>query len=148
LKANPASRGVLCDQREVVAHPDYLTKAGVAGRCDIAAGNFFQSVPAGGDLYILKRVMHDWPDDICQGILRLCRDAVSEAGRVIVIDAVVPLDNQPHPSKTSDLLMMVLLDGRERTEPEFRDLFSRSGLKLTRIVPTPVSLSILEAEPV
>jgi O-methyltransferase domain len=147
LKAHPAPRGVLYDRPEVVAHPDYLTKTGVADRCDIVEGNFFQSVPAGGDLYVLKRVMHDWPDDICQGILRLCRDSVAKGGRIIVIDAVVPRGNQPHPSKTSDLLMMVLLDGRERTEAEFRDLFSRSGLKLTRIVPTPSSLSILEAEP-
>jgi hypothetical protein len=147
LKVHAHPRGVLCDQPQVVAHPDYLTKAGLSARCDIAACNFLESVPAGGDLYLLKRVLHDWPDDICEGILRRCRDAVSPGGRILVVDAVVPPGNEPHPSKAADLLMMVLLDGRERTEPEFRDLFERSGLKLTRIIPTASVLSFVEGEP-
>jgi hypothetical protein len=147
LKIHAGSRGVLYDQPQVVAHPDYLTRAGVIDRCEIAAGSFFESVPSGGDLYILKRVIHDWPDDVCLGILRRCRDAVAKHGRVIVVDAVVPPGNQPHLSKTVDILMMVLLDGRERTESEFRDLFARAGLKLTCVVPTPSLLSIIEAIP-
>jgi O-methyltransferase domain/Dimerisation domain len=147
LKAHRNPRGILYDQPQVVAHPDYLTKAGIADRCDVIGGNFFESVPTGADLYVLKRVMHDWSDDICEGILRRCRDAVSSSGRVVVIDSVVPPGNEPHLSKTGDLLMMVMLDGRERTEPEFRDLVARCGLKLTRIVPTPTLLSIVEAEP-
>jgi O-methyltransferase domain/Dimerisation domain len=148
LRTHPAPRGVLYDQPQVVLHPDYLTKAGVIDRCDLMAGNFFESVPSDGDLYILKRIMHDWPDDICAGILRRCRDAVAKNGRVVVVDAVVPSGNQPHLSKTIDILMMVLFDGRERTESEFRDLFARSGLKLTRVVPTPATLSIVEGVPV
>ena len=147
LKTHAGPRGVLYDQPQVVDHPDYLTRAGVIDRCEIAAGSFFESVPSGGDLYILKRVMHDWPDDVCLGILRRCRDAVVKHGRVIVVDAVVPPGNQPHLSKTVDILMMVLLDGRERTESEFRDLFARADLKLTRVVPTPSLLSIVEAIP-
>ena len=147
LKTHAAPRGVLYDQQQVVAHPDYLTAAGVIDRCEIAAGSFFESVPSGGDLYILKRVMHDWPDDVCLGILRRCRDAVDKHGRIIVVDAVVPAGNQAHLSKTVDILMMVLLDGRERTESEFRDLFAGAGLKLTRVVPTPSPLSIVEAIP-
>ncbi len=148
LKAHHSPRGVLYDQPQVVAHPDYLTKAGVVDRCDIIGGNFFDSVPAGGDLYLLKRVLHDWPDDICEGILSRCRAAVARGGRVAVVDAVVPPGNQPHLSKDVDLLMMVLLDGRERTESEFGDLLKRSGLKMTRVIPTPSLLSIVEAEPI
>jgi hypothetical protein len=148
LKAHHTPRGVLYDQPQVVDHPDYLTKGGVVDRCDIIGGNFFESVPSGGDLYILKRIMHDWPDDICAGILRRCRDSVAKNGRVLVVDAVVPPGNQPHMSKTMDILMMVLLDGRERTESEFGDLFARASLRLARIVPTPATLSIVEGVPV
>ena len=92
--------------------------------------------------------MHDWPDDVCAGILRRCRDAVAKDGRILVVEAVVPPGNTPHRSKTVDLLMMVLLDGRERTQEEFADLLSRSGLKLSRVAPTSSLLSIIEAIPV
>jgi hypothetical protein len=79
---------------------------GVLDRCEVAAGSFFESVPPGGDLYILKRVMHDWSDDVSAGILRRCHDAVAKDQRIVVIDAVVPPGNAPHLSKTVDLLMM------------------------------------------
>jgi hypothetical protein len=148
LKAHKGPRGVLFDQPQVVATPEYLQRAGVLDRCEVAGGSFFESVPPGADLYILKRVMHDWPDDVCAGILRRCRDAVAKDGRILVVEAVVPPGNTPHRSKTVDLLMMALLDGRERTQEEFADLFSRSGLQLTRVVPTPSLLSIVEAIPV
>ena len=95
---------------------------------------------------MLKRVLHDWPDDVCEGILRRCRDGVAKGGRVVVVDTVIPTGNHPNPSKTVDLLMMIL-DGRERTEADFRELFARAGLKLTRIVVTPSLLSIVEGEP-
>jgi hypothetical protein len=148
LKAHAGPRGILFDQPQVVAKPEYLQRAGVLDRCEFAGGSFFESVPPGGDLYILKRVMHDWSDEVCAAILRRCRDAVAKDGRIVVIDAVVPPGNTPHPSKTLDLLMMVLLDGRERSRDEFADLFARAGLKLTRVVPTPSLLSVVEAIPV
>jgi hypothetical protein len=90
----------------VVDTPEYLQPAGVLDRCEVAGGSFFESVPPGGDLYILKRVMHDWSDDVCAGILRRCHDAVAKDQRIVVIDAVVPPGNAPHLSKTVDLLMM------------------------------------------
>ena len=147
LKTHPSPRGVLYDQPQVVEHPDYLTKAGVRDRCDVVGGyGFFESIPAGADLYLLKRILHDWSDEICEGILRHCRDAVVKDGRVVVVDAVIPLGNDPSPSKTMDLLMMILLGGRERTEADFRELFGRAGLKMTRIIATPSLLSIVEGE--
>ncbi len=92
-------------------------------RCEVIGGNFFESVPKGADAYVLKRVIHDWNDDTCEGILRRCRDAVIDGGRVIVVDAVVLEGNDFDFGKTIDLLMMVLLDGRDRTEADFRTLF-------------------------
>jgi O-methyltransferase domain len=118
----------------------------VLDRCEIVGGNFFESVPKGADAYVLKRIIHDWNDDTSEGILRRCRDAVVDGGRVIVVDAVVPAGNEFHFSKPSDVQMMVLLDGRERTEADFRTLFGRAGLKLNRIVPTASVVSIVESE--
>jgi hypothetical protein len=146
LKAHASPKGVLFDQPQVVAQPDYLKAAAVLDRCEVIGGNFFEAVPKGADAYVLKRIIHDWNDDTNEGILRRCRDAVVDGGRVLVVDAVVPAGNEFHFSKPSDLLMMVLLDGRERTEADFRELFGRAGLKLNRIVPTASAVSIVEGE--
>jgi O-methyltransferase domain len=146
LKIYPSPRGVLFDQPQVVLHPDYLTAAGVMDRCETIGGNFFDSLPNGADAYVLKRILHDWNDDICEGILRRCRDGLVNGGRVIVVDAVVPPGNEFHYSKPLDLLMMALLDGRERTEEDFRKLFDGAGLKLNRIVATPSVMSVVEGE--
>jgi hypothetical protein len=146
LKAHASPKGVLFDQPQVVAQPDYLTAAGVLDRCKVVAGNFFEPVPKGADAYVLKRIIRDWNDDISEGILRRCCNAVADGGRVIVVDAVAPAGNDFHFSKPSDLLMMVLLDGKERTEEDFRALFGRAGLKLNRIVSTPSAVSIIEGE--
>jgi hypothetical protein len=123
-----------------------LKEADVLDRCEVIGGNFLKAVPKDADAYVLKRIIHDWNDDTCAGILRRCRDAVIDGGRVIVVDAVVPVGNDFHFSKPSDLLMMVILDGRERTEADFRALFDRAGLKLNRIVQTASSASIVEGE--
>lgn len=147
LKAYPSSCGVLFDQPQVVSSPDYLTATGVGERCEIIAGNFFESVPKGGDAYVLKRVIHDWNDEISIGILRRCRDAVADGGRVLVVDAVVPAGNSPHPVKDSDILMMALLGGMERSELELRQLFDSAGWNLKRVVATASSMSIVEGEP-
>jgi hypothetical protein len=146
LKAHASPKGVLFDQLQVVAQPDYLKAADVLDRCEVIGGNFFEAVPKGADAYVLKRIIHDWNDDTGAGILRRCRDAVIDGGRIIVVDAVVPVGNDFHFSKPSDLLMMVILDGRERTEADFRALFGRAGLKLNRIVPTDSVVSIVEGE--
>lgn len=147
LKAFPEVRGVLYDRPQVIQEPAYLSAAGLMNRCEIAEGDFFQTVPGDGDIYILKRILHDWNDERCAQILRVCREAMGDNGRLLVIDAVVPPGNDPHPSKIMDILMMVLLEGRERTEEEFRALYQQAGFTLTRVIPTPSGLSIVEGAP-
>jgi len=144
LKTHPTVRGVLYDLPEVVRDPSYVTRAGVADRCEIMGGDFFHSVPGGADLYVVKRILHDWNDETCVEILRRLRAAMPSRGRVLAIDAVLAPTGVPDPNKVSDLLLMVVSPGRERTEAEFQRLYAAAGLQLTRVIPTPSSLSIVE----
>ncbi|HEY3610279.1 MAG TPA: methyltransferase [Pseudonocardiaceae bacterium] len=146
LAANPGATGVLFDQPTVVAGAGKaFTEAGVSDRCALRGGNFFESVPTGGDAYLLSNIIHDWDDESAQRILTNCRDAMAEGGRVLLIEAVLPQDGVPAPiAKLMDLNMLVLCDGRQRSEPEFAELFHRCGLELARIVPGGLH-SIVEA---
>jgi hypothetical protein len=147
LERAPNSVGVLCDRPEVLAGATELTKSAVAQRCTLVGIDMFESVPAGGDAYVLKRILHDWSDDESVVILRNCRRAIAADGKVLVMDAVVKPPNQPDPAKWMDLNMLALLTGRERTETEFGELFAKAGFRLTRIVPT-TRVSIVEGVPV
>jgi hypothetical protein len=109
----------------------------------LIAADFFKSVPAGGDAYILKRILHDWNDEEAIHILKNCRRAIAAGGKLLVIEQVVKPSNQPDPAKWMDLNMLTLLTGRERTEAEFRELYARAGFKLTRVIPA-MRLSIVE----
>ena len=145
LSANRDLTGVLFDRPEVVAtaHLD----EGIAGRCEIVGGSFFESVPGGGDVYVLQQIIHDWGDDECLEILRHCREAMNDGGRLFIIDAVIGEANEPDFNKFIDLHMLVLnRGGRERTAAEFRDLVSRAGFSVTRILPTPSPFHLIEAE--
>ena len=149
LKANPQAKGVLFDAPEVVsgARPR-IEAAGLGERCETVAGDFFQSVPAGGDAYIMKWIIHDWDDERAIRILKNIRSHVPQNGRVIVVDAVVPEGDEPDFSKFFDLNMLVMTGGKERTEREFAELFAAADLKLVRVVSTDLPTSIVEAEPV
>jgi SAM-dependent methyltransferase len=157
LETHPKVRGMLFDQPQVVeAARETLRTAGVAERCPVVGGDFFQSVPSGGDIYILSVVIHDWPDERASEILRSCRRAITPGGRLVIIDRVIPPGNQASAGKFMDLRMMLEhVGGRERTEVEWQGLLSSSGFSLARIlrIPdghTPVSiddLSVLEAVP-
>ncbi|NOT54278.1 MAG: SAM-dependent methyltransferase [Deltaproteobacteria bacterium] len=147
LKRCPTLRAILFDQPQVVKTPTYLTKEKFGDRWTTVGGDFFQSVPKGGDAYVLKRILHDWSDDQCVRILRCCREAMDTNTRLLVIDAVVPLGNVPHPGKVMDMLMMIFGEGRERTREEFGQLFAQAKLQLATITTTPSPLSILEAIP-
>jgi len=142
----PAFRGTLYDRPQVIQEPTYLTASAMMSRAEIVGGNFFESVPAGGDAYVLKRILHDWNDQQSVQILRTCREAMDRKSRILVVDAVVPPGNELHPAKVMDILMMLLVGGRERTEEEFRELFQQAGLKLVKVVPTHSVLSIVEGE--
>jgi SAM-dependent methyltransferase len=147
LKANPTLKGVLFDLPEVVEAAREID-AGVAERCEIIGGDFFESVPAGGDAYILKQIIHDWNDDLSIKILQNCHKAMAGNGRVLVIDAVIQPGNVPDLNKFIDLQMLILTyGGRERTEFEFRSLFEAAGFELMNIFSTPSMFNIIEGRP-
>ena len=146
LQANPKLNGVLFDQPSDGMRAEQhrqLTSNGVAERCLIEAGDFFQGVPKGGDVYIFKRVLHDWDDEQCVKILGNCCAAMSERGRVLVIESVIPRGNKPDRGKLTDMQMFVI-GGRERTREEFASLLRQAGLILTRVVQTKCPLTIVE----
>ena len=104
----------------------------------------FESVPAGGDAYVLKYILHNWDDEHCVTMLTNCREAMNPRGRVLVADAVVPPAETPDWGKLLDIQMMVVVPGKERTKEEFAALFKRPGFRLTRIIPTNCPLSVVE----
>jgi len=148
LKANPNAKGVLFDAPQVVegAGPK-LEQAGVADRCQVVAGDFFKAVPAGGDAYVMKWIIHDWEDEKAIAILKNCRAQMKPDARLIIVDCVVPEGNEPHFAKTFDLNMMVMTGGKERTAAEFEKLVSAAGFKLLQVIPTELPTGIIVAEP-
>jgi ubiquinone/menaquinone biosynthesis C-methylase UbiE len=146
LKANRRMRGVLFDLPHVTTGATaVLESGGVADRCQIVSGDFFASVPEGGDAYVMKHIIHDWDDERATQILRRCHRAMQPGGKVLIIDAVIPPGNRAHFGKLLDLEMLVLTPrGRERTQAEFRELLKRSGFRLRRVVSTDTHLSIVE----
>ena len=147
LRGYPSMRGVLFDIDHVVAGAGPLIESvGVTDRVRIESGDFFREVPAGGDAYIMKHIIHDWDDDRSLTILRNIGKRLEgrPGGRLILLDAVVPGDNTPHLSKLIDLEMMVMPAGRERTEQEFAALFDAAGFELTRVVPNESMVAVIE----
>jgi SAM-dependent methyltransferase len=147
LRANPHTSGILFDLPHVAEGARrLLTAAGLNARCQVLCGDFFTSVPAGCDAYVLKHILHDWDDARCERILNHCRDAMAPGGRVLVVEMVVPPPGVPSFSRLIDLEMLAIsTNGKERTEREFADLLAKSGLALARVVPTQSPYSVLEA---
>ena len=149
LRHVPAATGVLFEQSQVLERATRLSDAGLGGRSEMVAGDFFKSVPAGGDCYVIKGVLHDFDDDHCVKILSNCRKSVNPQGRVVIANHDLPsIIDGPHPNLTMDIQMMTLLRGRERTTAEWSDLFRRSGLELGRTFQTSVGFIIVEGIPV
>ena len=149
LKKNPHLTGLVFDAPEVITGTrEKIKAAGLSERCETVGGDFFQSVPAGGDAYILKWIIHDWDDEKSIKILRNIRQHLSGDSRLIVVDAVVPETDVLDFSKFFDLNMLVMTGGKERTEAEFRQLFQSAGFKLLRVIPTDLPTSIIEGRPV
>jgi hypothetical protein len=121
-----------------------LTAAGLAGRCAIRGGDFFAAVPADGDAYLLKWIIHDWDDERVVTLLKNCHRAMAAHGKVLVIEAVIPPGNTPFFHKWMDLTMLVMVGGHERTAAEYRALFGATGFKLTQITPTSSEMSVIE----
>jgi C-methyltransferase len=148
LAATPAARGVLYDQLHVVADaPTLLQQHGIDGRVRIESGSFLETVPAGGDLYVLKLIIHDWPDEQAVKILRNVRDAAGPGGTVLLVEQVIPTHDREFLGKWADLEMLLCFGARERTAAEYRDLLDRAGLQLTRVVQTASPFSFGEAKP-
>jgi ubiquinone/menaquinone biosynthesis C-methylase UbiE len=114
-------------------------------RTEFVAGDFFSFVPAGADVYVMKKVIHDWNDKQAIAILRNCRDAVTPHGRVLVVETIIPPGNEPHPIKLIDANMLVVTGGVERTQAEYEALFEAAGLQLERVISTIQPISVLEA---
>ena len=147
LTANPKMKGVVFDAPSVAAGAqNRIEVEGIANRCEVMAGDFFQSVPGSGDAYILKWIIHDWDDERSIEILKNCHRAMTKNGKLLLVEAVVPRGSEPHFSKFIDLNMLVMTSGRERTENEYRTLLETSGFKLTRIIPTESAMSVIEGE--
>jgi hypothetical protein len=149
LAANPGLSGILFDRSAVVAAARAFIQArGLNARCRAVEGDFFASVPPGGDVYVLKYIVHDWGDSEASRILGNCRRALNRDGRVAVIDTVVA-ERAPTFEQTSlDIEMMVIrASGLERTEAQFSALFRAAGLRLTRVIPTRSGLSVVEGIP-
>jgi O-methyltransferase domain/Dimerisation domain len=147
MQANPRMSGILFDLPHVAEGArKLLGEAGLRARCEVLCGDFFTSIPAGCDAYVLKHVLHDWDDARCEMILSRCRDAMARGGRVLVVEMVVPPPGVPSFARLIDLEMLAISsNGKERTEAEFADLFAKAGLSLSRVVPTQSPYSVLEA---
>jgi O-methyltransferase domain/Dimerisation domain len=146
LRREKAARGVLFDRPEVIDGASAtLEEAGVSERVDRVGGSFFESVPAGGDVYLLKHILHDWNDDECVKILRNVREAMVVDARVVVVEMLITDKGPPSPAPLLDLNMLVMLTGKERTTEDFAVLFAKAGLKLQAVTPTQSPLAVIEA---
>lgn len=148
LETAPNARGTIFDLEPVIE----VARAGLVGhellpRIEFLAGSFFESVPAGADAYLLKHILHDWPDADCLRILRSIRAAIPDHGTLLVFDSIL-VPEAPAWAFWLDVHMMVLQDGKERTPEEFAALFAESGFELTQCLPIPAPVAILEARPV
>ncbi|MFN0102370.1 MAG: methyltransferase [Bryobacteraceae bacterium] len=146
LKVRPEARGIVMDlpfaQEEAERN---LAAQDVADRCQFVAGDFFQAVPEDGDLYTMKWILHDWPDDNAAAILQSIHKAMPGHAKLILVEAVVPETDDAMFERMMDLNMMVMCGGKERTEAEWRALLDANGFSLSRVVPMPGPVSLVEA---
>ena len=146
LAKHSGCRGILYDLPHVVRDAPKLIQArGLADRITIESGSFFERVPQGGDAYLLSHLIHDWSEEQCLTIRGHCRRAMTPTSRIMIIEMVLPAGNVPHPGKMLDMMMLVGPGGQERTEPEYRDLLKKAGLRLARVIPTDSAVSVVEA---
>ncbi|HEX2094151.1 MAG TPA: methyltransferase [Longimicrobiaceae bacterium] len=149
LLANPALRGIVYDLPH--AGPDarrMIEARGVADRCEVIGGSFFESVPGGADAYLLSHVINDWPEERCLAILRNVRRAVPPGGRLLVVEQVITPGGESGRAKLLDLISLATTAGMHRRPDEHRELMARAGFRMTRLVATREPVSIIEGEPV
>ncbi len=145
LRSYPSLQGILYDRPHVVERAaDQIRTAGVDDRCQLISGDFFESVPAGADGYLMRHIIHDWDDERCLTILRNCHAVMKPDARLLVVESVIPPGNDPCPAKFLDLVMLLIPGGKERTESQYRTLLAAAGFELRRVIPTTSSVSVIE----
>jgi hypothetical protein len=149
LRRHPRVRGILHDLPYIAtAARRMLDERGVADRCEVVSGSFFDSVPPGADAYVLAHVIHDWPQEKCETILHNVRRAMEPGGRLLIIEPLVTSGPESHEAKFLDVIALAITGGRHRTLDDFRALLGRTGFALTRVIATAADASIIECEPV
>ncbi|HEY6327766.1 MAG TPA: methyltransferase [Blastocatellia bacterium] len=148
LRKNPNLHGILFDLAEVVSGAaDILTDPEIRGRIEVIGGDFFREIPP-ASMYMIKGVLHDWSDADALRILASCRRAIKPGGRLLIIESMLKPSNQPDPGKFMDLMMLILVNGRERSQSDFLALFQQAGFSLTRTIPTSGPYTLVEAQPI
>jgi hypothetical protein len=147
LERNPACTGILFELPHVIESARKALDKRMASRLKLVAGDFFKELPAGGDLYILKNIIHDWNDVKSQDILATLSRAMNGRGRLVLVEFVVCGPNSPCQGKMTDVNMMVRTGGRNRTENEYRELLASRGFTLTRVIASRGGPHLIEAAP-
>jgi len=146
LLANPSLKGILFDLPQGIGEAQSLLETkGMDDRCQIIAGSFFNSVPEGGDVYVLSRILHDWPDDKAATVLANCRKAIKKDGTLLIRDSV--LSDSDELGSMQDVTMMIMTGGEERTESEWKNLLHSAGFLLSKVYKKEGQLDLIEAKP-
>jgi ubiquinone/menaquinone biosynthesis C-methylase UbiE len=144
----PHLTGILFDLGHVAARARVsMQTLGLQERCSVVEGNFFESIPAGADTYLMRHIIHDWTDEQSVQILRNCRKVIPPHGRILLVEFSVPPDNETSLGKDMDMIMLAVPGGMERTEEEYRALFEQSGFQLSRTTPTSCAVGVIEGRP-
>ena len=146
LKKHKSLQGILFDLPHVIERAKPRLEAeGLADRCQLVSGSFFESIPPGADAYLMRHIIHDWDEAKTHTILRHCHQAMSATSKLLIIESVIPPGNQPFGGKFLDLVMLLIPGGKERTALEYQALLNHSGFHLSSIIPTTTEVSIIEA---
>jgi O-methyltransferase domain len=149
LRANPGMHGILLDlERSAPLAREYLAAAGVAGRCEVVAGDFFKAVPAGGDAYLLAHIVHNWDSDQATSILRNIRAVIPDDGTLLIVEMPVPEGDQPHFAKDLDIRLLTMHEGQEHTLPEYETMLAAAGFRLADVAGLSRGECLLTASPV
>ena len=149
LRANATQAAILFEQPATARLARArLRDSGLEQRCQVIEGDFFKSIPAHHRAYILAHVLHDWGDAQCVAILRNCRDAIAAGGRLLIVEAVLPVGDTPHHGKLMDLLMLTVTGGKERTAAEFAALLAAANFAIEQVIETSTHQSLIEAIPI
>jgi len=147
LERYKSAKGILFDLPHVIERArQRMVGDSVLERCELIGGSFFDSIPAGADVYLLRHIIHDWDEEKCLTILRNCHRAMEAGKKLLVVESVIPPGNGPFGGKFLDLVMLLIPGGQERTEEEYRALFEKTGFSLARVISTGTEVSIIEAD--